>query len=251
MSHPNNNNNNNDARQVLYEREMTELDTCLQNIELFRKYIRDYEGVRERLTTLADKTSHDIMVPIAGSKLAFMPGFIHHTNEILVLIGDNYFVEKSTKEATEFVDRRMTFCFEKIEELEAQRNMLNNWLKATAEVKNEHELVEINETWSEDDLEKWKIEHRKKVEEHRRNSKHQSNDIDINQIFAKYEAQEPESESSANNEDQEPQVGPKKLIEEPISPDDIVERTEAISQIKASETSQTRPISKFKASRKK
>ena len=40
-------------------------------------------------------------------KLAFMPGQLVHTNEILVLLGDNWFVERSAKQAAEIVDRRM------------------------------------------------------------------------------------------------------------------------------------------------
>jgi prefoldin subunit 5 len=36
-----------------------------------------------------------------------MPGKLVHTNEILVLLGDDWFVEKSAKQACEVIDRRM------------------------------------------------------------------------------------------------------------------------------------------------
>jgi unconventional prefoldin RPB5 interactor 1 len=39
--------------------------------------------------------------------MAFMPGKIVHTNEVLVLLGDNWFVERSAKQATEIVERRL------------------------------------------------------------------------------------------------------------------------------------------------
>lgn len=39
--------------------------------------------------------------------LAFMPGQIVHTNEILVLLGDNYFVERSARQAGDIVMRRL------------------------------------------------------------------------------------------------------------------------------------------------
>lgn len=39
--------------------------------------------------------------------LAFMPGQLVHTNEILVLLGDNYFVERSAFQAVEIVSRRL------------------------------------------------------------------------------------------------------------------------------------------------
>ena len=40
-------------------------------------------------------------------KLAFMPGQLVHTNEILVLLGDNWFAERSAAQAAEIIDRRM------------------------------------------------------------------------------------------------------------------------------------------------
>ena len=39
--------------------------------------------------------------------LAFMPGKIIHTNEVLVMLGDNWFVDRSAVQAAEIVDRRM------------------------------------------------------------------------------------------------------------------------------------------------
>lgn len=51
------------------------------------------------------KTRHDIMVPL-GPK-AFMPGQIVHTNEVLVLLGENYFVERTAKQASGIIERRL------------------------------------------------------------------------------------------------------------------------------------------------
>ena len=36
-----------------------------------------------------------------------MPGHLIHTNEILVLLGENYFVERSAVQAREIVARRL------------------------------------------------------------------------------------------------------------------------------------------------
>lgn len=36
-----------------------------------------------------------------------MPGKLIHTNEILAMLGDNWFVERSTKQAIGIVERRM------------------------------------------------------------------------------------------------------------------------------------------------
>ena len=37
-----------------------------------------------------------------------MPGKLIHTNEILVLLGDNWFAEMSAKQSCEVIDRRLT-----------------------------------------------------------------------------------------------------------------------------------------------
>ena len=46
-----------------------------------------------------------IQVPFG--KFAFMPGHLVHTNEILVLLGDNWFCERSAKQASEIAERRI------------------------------------------------------------------------------------------------------------------------------------------------
>lgn len=69
------------------------------------KFKKDYVSLKSRLETLPNELKYEIMVPI--SKLGYMPGKLVHTNEILVLLGDNWFVEKSAKQACELVDRRL------------------------------------------------------------------------------------------------------------------------------------------------
>lgn len=53
------------------------------------------------------------MVPL-GSK-AFMPGLLVHTNEVMVLLGDNYFAERSAKQTSDIVRRRLLVIEELIE----------------------------------------------------------------------------------------------------------------------------------------
>eukprot|EP00035_Acanthoeca_spectabilis_P030605 m.10100 g.10100 ORF g.10100 m.10100 type:complete len:424 (-) comp4270_c0_seq1:1348-2619(-) len=63
-----------------------------------------YAVLEGTLSTLADKTRHRVMVPF-GTK-AFMPGELVHTNELMVLLGENYFAERSAKQAGEIAARR-------------------------------------------------------------------------------------------------------------------------------------------------
>ncbi|XP_062246125.1 unconventional prefoldin RPB5 interactor 1 [Platichthys flesus] len=77
---------------------------CESRIQHWKKISGDYEAVNERLQTLPDQLSYDIMVPFGP--LAFMPGKLVHTNELTVLLGDNWFAKCSAKQAQKIVDHR-------------------------------------------------------------------------------------------------------------------------------------------------
>ncbi|KTF94192.1 hypothetical protein cypCar_00001818 [Cyprinus carpio] len=77
---------------------------CRSQIEHWKKVENDYESLQDRLRTLPDKLSYDIMVPFGP--LAFMPGKLVHTNELTVLLGDNWFAKCSAKQADALVEHR-------------------------------------------------------------------------------------------------------------------------------------------------
>ncbi len=58
------------------------------------------------------------------SKKAFMPGKLVHTNEILILLGDNWFVEKSAKQACQLIDRRLIGINEHMDKLNKEKTNL-------------------------------------------------------------------------------------------------------------------------------
>uniref|UniRef100_A0A3Q3RCV4 URI1 prefoldin like chaperone n=1 Tax=Monopterus albus TaxID=43700 RepID=A0A3Q3RCV4_MONAL len=74
-------------------------------IQHWKKVSGDYEALNDRLKTLPDQLAYDIMVPFGP--LAFMPGKLVHTNEVTVLLGDNWFAKCSAKQAQKIVDHRM------------------------------------------------------------------------------------------------------------------------------------------------
>ena len=47
----------------------------------------EYARVKGRLEGLSDNMTHKVMVPMTSK--AFMPGTLVHTNEVMVLLGDN------------------------------------------------------------------------------------------------------------------------------------------------------------------
>eukprot|EP00123_Amoebidium_parasiticum_P001127 comp12154_c0_seq1/m.6905 comp12154_c0_seq1/g.6905 ORF comp12154_c0_seq1/g.6905 comp12154_c0_seq1/m.6905 type:complete len:365 (-) comp12154_c0_seq1:299-1393(-) len=131
-----------------------------EELEKWRGYLRDYEALERRLATLPDKTKHEIMVPLGP--LAFMPGQIVHTNEILVLLGDNIFAERSAKQAVGIIKRRQEFVKGNINAVEKLLNDLGTraeyaqhevWGGAKDEEGND--IIEINEPATEEEERAW------------------------------------------------------------------------------------------------
>ena len=67
-------------------------------------YRQEYTDLHATLSAVPDRASRDMLVPLGA--VAFMPGRLVHTNEVTVLLGDNYFVERSAKQACEILARR-------------------------------------------------------------------------------------------------------------------------------------------------
>ncbi len=86
--------------------------------------------LKTRLETLPHELKYDVMVPI--STKAFMPGKLVSTNEILVLLGDNWFVERSAKQAAEIIDRRIASIDTHVTEINREIGIYKdqiNWTK--------------------------------------------------------------------------------------------------------------------------
>ena len=72
----------------LDEAELEALRETKEQIEKLGEIKKEYEELKTTLERLPKELSHDIMVPMG--KKAFMPGKLVHTNEILVLLGENF-----------------------------------------------------------------------------------------------------------------------------------------------------------------
>ncbi|KAG0298303.1 uri1, prefoldin-like chaperone [Dissophora globulifera] len=88
----------------------------------WKAYEDDYVALKSTLLDLPNETSHAVMVPIGS--MAFMPGKLIHTNEVMVMLGDNWFVDRSAAQAAEMVDRRMEFVQENITKLQEQEDQI-------------------------------------------------------------------------------------------------------------------------------
>ncbi|XP_062818071.1 unconventional prefoldin RPB5 interactor 1 [Anolis carolinensis] len=90
--------------------------SCQEKIQHWKKVEGDYDALQERLGTLPDKLSYDIMVPFGPH--AFMPGRLVHTNEITVLLGDNWFAKCSAKQASSLVEHRKKHVRKTLDDLQ-------------------------------------------------------------------------------------------------------------------------------------
>lgn len=83
--------------------------------------IDEYTKLGPELLKLGEKSTHEVMVPI--SEIAFFPkGKIKHSNEFLVAIGDNYFLERTSQECQPILGRR-------IQKLQEQLDVVNRTLE--------------------------------------------------------------------------------------------------------------------------
>lgn len=138
---------------------------CSESIAKWTRFRDDYLELKKRLDTLAEKMEYDVMVPF--NSVAFMPGKLVHTNEIMVLLGDNWFVERSAKQASEIVERRLAKCDSSLEELHQERKQFQTWKEHTNKMQKEiDEYVEIKEECSELEDKIWREKHKENVRKH-------------------------------------------------------------------------------------
>jgi len=122
----------------------------------------EYKKLDDRLSTLPDKLTHDVMVPFTTK--AFMPGQLVHSNEIMVLLGENYFLETSAKHAREICSRRIQQCDKMLTDLEAEMKLVEGWRSQTKELREEGEQCQdITEEYTEEQLKEWREKHRESV----------------------------------------------------------------------------------------
>lgn len=160
-----------DARDIerLKAEQLSAIEKTGERISQLEKYKNDYDNLKKQLKTLPEKVTHDVMVPFG--KLAFMPGRLIHTNEITVLLGDNWFAEISAKDAIGITERRVTDIDRQIAELNKQKGLLEPRVDFTSQLqditKNAGGLVEIKEEYDDEKEKAWKEQHRENVRQSR------------------------------------------------------------------------------------
>ena len=136
--------------------------------QIWAKHKQEYEALLKKLETITDKTAYEVTVPLGGKK-AFMEGTLIHTNEILVLLGDNWFAERSAKESREICSRRLQNCQEMLDKIDGEIKLYESWLKEAEQLAFDSERgegnLEIREPYNEEAEAEWRREHRQRVRE--------------------------------------------------------------------------------------
>lgn len=136
-----------DGLSRLLEKQLEEIDAVTKRIELWTKFQNDYQDLHNLIRRMQDNVRHPYKIPIAGTQLAFVKGHIIHTNELTVLLGDNYFALRSAKQATQIIERRLDDIKDKLKKSQEAKKKTQDWLKYSQEHQREkEEFVEIIET---------------------------------------------------------------------------------------------------------
>ena len=257
----------------LKKRQEEELKTINDSIRQLEGFKKDYESLRDRVEVLPNKTRHDVMIPVAGCKMAFFPGYLHHTNEFMVMIGDDYFVEMSSKQTMEFAERRMKFCDENLKDLLENQKLLNDWINVSAQTKEDiTEGIEFIHEETEEEYQEWMEKHENLLKTNIEIPKKKPDEsLDIMKFLDKYKDEDDE-ESQDSDDDYDPvpllakpsQIGASQLKpalkEQKKAPElvstlpNVIEHNpepKAAAQPQQSLPSTSRPMSKFRASRMK
>merc|ERR1712051_432929 len=135
-----------------------------------------------------------------------------HTNEIMVLLGENWFVERSAKDASDICQRRLDRCDKMLEDLEKEVKMYKSWQHEAEQLGQDENLLEIREPYNEEEENKWREKHRDRVKQEKQQSlskqdakaniKNSSNDNDDN-FWQRLDELELEEELDAHLEAQE------------------------------------------------
>ncbi|KAI3839291.1 hypothetical protein MKW92_002834 [Papaver armeniacum] len=88
-----------------------------EELDHIRSFISDNNNLIHLIYKLPDELHHDIMVPFG--KAAFFPGHVVHTNEFIVLLGEGYYVQRTSKQTVGVLQRRGEVLDSQVESLKA------------------------------------------------------------------------------------------------------------------------------------
>jgi prefoldin alpha subunit len=108
----------NDADEVLLASEqLAYAITASQETSLrLERSILSYQTLTATLEHIHQHTRVPILVPVANG-LGYFEGELRHTNDVMALLGDNWFAERTVAQAVEICSRRLTFLTKEKEQV--------------------------------------------------------------------------------------------------------------------------------------
>nr|GMD35084.1 RNA polymerase II subunit 5-mediating protein homolog isoform X1 [Ipomoea batatas] len=134
-----------DEAQKALQRVHETIDERQKQLDQLNGFVADNKNLINLVQRLPDKLHHDIMVPFG--KAAFFPGRLIHTNEFLVLLGEGYYADRTSKQTAEILTRRGKALESQIQSIKAVMQDLKaeaSFFDATA-AESAEGLVEIRE----------------------------------------------------------------------------------------------------------
>lgn len=227
--------------QKLQDEHKNSIDQSKAKAKIWAKHKEEYKVLQQKLSTIADKTEYNVMVPFGGNK-AFFEGQLIHTNEIMVLLGDNWFVERSAKQASEICQRRLSRCDEMLEKIDKEIALYQSWQREANQLGLDSQRgegnIEIREPYDEEQEAKWRVEHRERLRAEKSvKSSSVTNDEDIwrrldeleleEELDAHLDVQKDTEDSLAENDDDD-------LSESPPLTDDEEESFDETTTVRRS-----------------
>merc|ERR1711879_223817 len=132
--------------------------------------ITDYHELKKTLLNLRDNYSKPCYVPFGGVSnkrpKCFLQGKLVKTNEVMMLLGDGYFLQTTVKNATEIIDSRIGDLKEKVDEFSDSGKKMNEYKDLGVELKYDDEktrkfdemMMEDTEFTEEDKAELMRLE---------------------------------------------------------------------------------------------
>ncbi|XP_050248331.1 uncharacterized protein LOC126695567 isoform X1 [Quercus robur] len=105
-----------DAQKAV-KRVQEKLAEIQNELNRVRGFISDNSNLINLVQKLPEQLHHNIIVPFG--KAAFFPGRLIHTNEIMVLLGEGYYAERTSKQTVEILKRRGKVLESQVESLKA------------------------------------------------------------------------------------------------------------------------------------
>jgi len=142
------------ARQEIFQKYNQKILEYQEHIDHLKGTKNEYSELISTLEHLPDTLKPKIMVPMG--KLAFFEGNIKNSNQIMVLLGENYFTKRSSKQAIEIFQRRDKDIDENIKDLNDQIDLIKQRFALTTDLskalgeKNDENIIEIKEDYDSD-----------------------------------------------------------------------------------------------------